>query len=132
MNLLSHILWILLLSASFTTILAMLENGASGLLTISSYLLLAALGIGILYCLTIIIAELIGFSQAHKKIDHKKMKSNKEILRNKQKTQLKSDISLLKKIWLYYDVHPVISNILIWLIMSIAFLLFMLVVFFCC
>ena len=125
MNLLSHIFWILLLSASFTTILAMLENGASGLLTISSYLLLAALGIGILYCLTIIIAELIGFSQAHKKIDHKKMKANKEILRNKQKTQLKSDISLLKKIWLYYDVHPVISNILIWLIMSIAFLLFM-------
>jgi len=103
----------------------MLENGASGLLTISSYLLLAALGIGILYCLTMIIAELIGFSQAHKKIDHKKMKANKEILRNKQKAQLKSDISLLKKIWLYYDVHPVISNILIWLIMSIAFLLFM-------
>ena len=125
MNLLSHIFWILLLSASFTTILAMLENGASGLLTISSYLLLAALGIGILYCLTMIIAELIGFSQAHKKIDHKKMKANKEILRNKQKAQLKSDISLLKKIWLYYDVHPVISNILIWLIMSIAFLLFM-------
>ena len=130
MNLLFNIFGILLLSAVFLISLQSLNTiGLPTTLKMTNYLLLVALSIGILYCLTMIIAELIGFSQAHKKIDHKKKKANEEILRNKEKAklkaELKSDISLLKKIWLYYDLHPVISIILLWLIFSIAFLLFM-------
>lgn len=126
MNLLLNIFGILLLSAVFLLSLQTLNTiGLSTTLKMANYLLLVTLSIGILYCLSMIIAELIGFSQADKKIDHKKKKANEEILRNKKKAKLKSDISLLKKIELYYELHPVISTILICLIFSIAFALFM-------